>query len=419
MVHNGKDPSPFPILGLNKDKVYAGFYESDLEELKIPIDIMTYFANHRGDRAATIRYTIEKGYRSKEWMTERKIDRFGVIHSPRKIGGEIFDWDKIIRLLANPKYRGVNYFVDVFDQYPDLQNDDGIVRWEYSHRRKYGDIIDPKLLEEVDQYLEPPNTRPRQNDYFMAGVLFGPFAEEAKSGQHPYYYNRGVRKRFPREHIHQLVFEKLKQYLVDFGIIERLIKSMAKEKEFGLPKLQEQRKEIKSNLERLERAKSNFSEIIKKAAVANDDKLVEVVNSLSEEKRRSEGEIVELTHRLKELDVEEQQFLKNLDGSSLKHFLELTLNNFDKPGAVERKQVVQALIPKAEILIEESGDILLKLFISLNPLQESSLHDPKLRAQEDKSWPFIKIGRGGANVVEPTTVMQEHPVQWKRRRIDN
>lgn len=77
MVEAGKDPSPSPTLGLNRHPEFAGKYEVDRAELAIVIDVMEKFRELGGSREGTLRYCEEKGYKTKQWWTEKKVDENG------------------------------------------------------------------------------------------------------------------------------------------------------------------------------------------------------------------------------------------------------------------------------------------------------------------------------------------------------
>jgi len=104
MVDAGKDPTPIPVLGLNKHPELAGKYEPNQTELKVVIDIMEKFRDFGGSREGTLKYCKEQNYTCKKWLTEKKVDENGKIIKPRVVGGHSFNWATLMTLLTNPKY---------------------------------------------------------------------------------------------------------------------------------------------------------------------------------------------------------------------------------------------------------------------------------------------------------------------------
>ncbi|MCB0384677.1 MAG: recombinase family protein [Bdellovibrionales bacterium] len=143
MVEVGKDSTPNLNLGIDKHPELKGRYEINRKELKIVVDIMERFCELGGSREGTLKYCAEKNYKTKQWWTETRADEHGKIIKPKLRGGRAFDWDSLMALLTNPKYRGFNRFHDSFNQYESKQDTNGYVTWEYHHHRVHGDIIDP------------------------------------------------------------------------------------------------------------------------------------------------------------------------------------------------------------------------------------------------------------------------------------
>lgn len=433
MVNNGKDPSPTPTLGLDSHDVWVGMYKLNKPELKIVSDIMKQFVSLKGSRRATLEYCKDKQYRTKVWWTEPKVSKDGRRIPPRKMGGHLFDWASLIRLLKNPKYRGINKFYDYYNQFPDLQSEDGYVIWQYHHKKEHGNIVDSELLEQVDELVKTIEWKPRQNEFFMAGVIAAPdgtkyYGEAANGGKNYYYYNTKNRHRLIADEIHELVIKKLKKLLLDSGKIEELIKSAESQKKAGLSGFQNEKNRIELRLLELNKVEESFSDSIRALALKGGDNLESTISMLMDEKDRAEKEAQELTLQLQSLSEEERRYREDFQGSQLKKFLKMTLRDFDKMQCLEKKILLQAVFPQIIVHQIESG-VDLELVTSLDPFKSPSpsvqnggasshqckvLHFPSqyrqsnqnlgvkkphfldpspVRGEEDKKWGFVMNGR--------------------------
>ncbi len=440
MVEAGKDPSPSPILGLNKHPEFAGKYEVDRDELKIAVDIMEKFRELGGSREGTLKYCHDKGekYLTKKWWTEKKVDDKGKIIMPRLKGGKPFTWSTLMSLLTNPKYRGFNSFYDSFSQYVDRQDKQGFVTWEYHHHRVHGDIINPELLKCVDEMAKKADHKSRESEFLLSSILRAPTGSRYGgefTTKKAYYHNRKLGKRFGSQHLHALVMNRLKQYLDESGLLERLIARMSEHKDFGLPKIRSQKDWIESEIRKLDQASHNFGEAIRNAAIAGDKNLADVVKTLLEQKEKTQGEIEQLKSDLLTVCEEEDRFKECFRGDQLKDYLRLVVANFNSLHHLEQKRVVRAIIPQGIIHVGES-ETTLELYVNLDPKiapfpigrgrpssasteakiyqfpTSNSVYEPEkiaVGAENDKGhfsspalgglgeekWPYIRIGRGG------------------------
>ena len=92
MVHNGKDASPRPTLGLDPHKRWIGFYEPNLKEVEIVKDILRQYVDLNYSQPALVKYCKDKGYMTKKWWTKEKT-KDGEIIEPKPKGGKPFTWD--------------------------------------------------------------------------------------------------------------------------------------------------------------------------------------------------------------------------------------------------------------------------------------------------------------------------------------
>ena len=342
MVNNGKDPTPIPALGLDKHKVWVGMYELNKKELRAVVDMMKKFVELKGSRKGTLGYCLEKKYKTKTWFTEPKVSKEGRRIPPRQMGGQDFDWDSLMRVLKNPKYRGFNQFYDYYKQFPDKQNEHGYVTWEYFHRREHGDIIDPELLRQVDELVETIEWKPRQNEFYLAGVVYAPngtryYGEAVKSGQNFYYYNRKAGHRIIADELHDIVTNRIKGLIKDNGKFESLLESAKAQKHLGLNQFAEEKSHCLDRLEELKQVEARFSDSIRSLALKGTDNLESAISMLIEEKDNAKKEIDELGVQLNDLEQQEQNYKNGFQGDALKKFLKMAFRDFDKMYDIEKR----------------------------------------------------------------------------------
>ena len=370
MVHNGKDPSSHPVLGLNPHPKYVGYYVPNREELGIWEDIAQKFISLNYSRQGTIEYCKTVGYKTKVWWTKEK-NKGGEIIKPRRMGGKDFDWNSLFRLLGDSRIRGYHYFYDNWNMFSDLQDKEGWVRWEYQHHQKHGDLLSQKLFEKVDKGLEKTTSCSRANDFLLSGILYGAdgsryYGEAAKSGQYPYYYNRTAAKRFPAQHLHKLVFKRLGE-LLEQGNLEKLIEKIRCHEVLGAPQFSAKRQRILKELRRLDGVVENFSTALRENVSKNNDNLIEVIEEMIAEKKRATEEIEKFKKSLHTLDLEEERFRKALRGEKFKRFVDVALRSVKTAHPLEQKKFLQAVIPKMVIHHGQEGGYYLQLFYNLNP----------------------------------------------------
>lgn len=365
-VNNGKDKSTLPVLGLDPHPTKSCMYVRNEEEIKIVKDILREFIKCKS-HTQTLEYCHAKGYRTKARMTRPKVDREGNLIPSRRIGGEPFTKGSLKGFLENPKYRGWSKFKDTWNQFPQLQDDDGAVKWEYAH----GAIIDEAMAKDVDailasMHLKNPK-KSRYNGFLLTGVLMSEdgsryHGDPAKSGANPYYYNKTQRKRIPCEELDKLVIQRVKEYLDKEGVIEGVIEKFLKHKNVGVPFLEEEKARLRNKIRDLAKVIESFSETLRQAALAGQN-VAELAQSLLEERKKAEGEHLVLKERLGALEGKTEQFKRNLQGISLRKFLGLVLTRFDRIPDMKKKQIIQSVVPRAVV----RNDGILELHIDLDP----------------------------------------------------
>jgi DNA invertase Pin-like site-specific DNA recombinase len=441
MVEVGKDPSPNLTLGLDKHPELKGRYEINRKELKTVVDIMQRFCELGGSREGTLKYCEEKGYKTKQWWTEESADEHGKIIKPRLRGGRLFDWEALMALLTNPKYRGFNRFHDSFSQYEAKQDAEGYVTWEYHHHREHGDIIPPALLRAVDDLAAKADYKSRESEFMLSGLLRGPNGSRYGgefTAKKKYYYNRKLGKRFGAEELDKRVFQRLAEYVEEKNLLQGLLTRMTEHKDFGLHKIRQQIEWTTAEISKLERASLNFSETIRNAAAEGSKDLAAVVQTLLKQKEQGDQELLQHKATLESLGQEEARFREAFKGQKLQACLRMVLGNFATLQQLEQKRILRSFIPYGLLRTEESGEAFLDLYINLNPTltplsngrgrpsltlytnpnpilnaysfpetdafelpaaagaenDKGHFSSPALGGLREEKWPYIKIGRG-------------------------
>jgi hypothetical protein len=196
-----------------------------------------------------------------------------------------------------------NIFLDNWNQFPEKQDSDGWVEWEYKHYRENQSFFSEEFFENIDEGLNKLNYRSRENEFLLSGILFADdgskyAGEAAKSGQHMYYYNRKIKKRFPVDHIHKLVFSRLKKLIENSGLLDNVIAKVEAHNELGLPKFKTERIRLEGEIRRLQAVVDNFSEALRSSVLEKKDNLTEIIDTLLVEKDKTSQDIQFLNKQL-------------------------------------------------------------------------------------------------------------------------
>ena len=275
--------------------------------------------------------------------------------------------------LKSPKYRGFNKFYDYYAQFPEKQDDQGYVTWEYAHHREHGAIIDPELLKQVDELVETIEWKPRQNEFYLAGVVLAPngtryYGEAAKSGKNYYYYNRKAGHRIIAGELHDIVTKKLKGLIEDSRKFESLLENAKLQKHFGLGQFAEEKAYLMARLEELKQIEARFSDSIRSLALKGADDLENAISLLVDEKDAAKKEIEEINCSLIGLEQREKSYKNSFQGDALQKFLKMIFRDFDKMYDIEKKTLLQAVFPQILVHVGQEG-VDLEVVTSLDPFQ--------------------------------------------------
>ena len=371
-VNNGKDSSTLPVLGLDPHPTKVGMYVRNEEEINIVKDIIERFIETRCYKAV-VEYCEKKRYKTKARWTKEKIDRFGNRIPPKLLGAKDFDTAMLKRLLQNPKYRGFSTFKDNWNQFPEKQDKTGKVIWRYPH----GEIIDEETAQKVDEiikvFVQRNPKQGRYNAFLLTGILEAEdgskyYGEPAKSGNNVYYYNRKLKVRYICEDLDLPIIKRVRQYYEDTGLLGQIYNNTRNHSQVGIPFWMEEGAEFQKKAVNMEKVIFGFSQSLRDLALAGTgaDKMAEAVQLLIDEKKRAEMELGIIKRRLETLQVNKVQFEKNIEGASLRLFLQRSMANFEKLPNLEKKRLVQAVVKKVIIKRGENGDNLI-LHVCLDP----------------------------------------------------
>ena len=314
------------------------------------------------------------------------------------MGGKSFDWKSLLTLLGSPRIRGWNVFYDNWNQFPEKQDADGYVRWEYKHHRDHGPLFSEELFREIDRGLEKLDYRSRENEFIFSGILFAPdgsryTGEAAKSGDHLYYRNRKLNKRFPAKHLHKLVFARLKEVINRSGLLDDNVTRLAVSHKSELSHFDKERAEMEEELVRLRKIVDGFGDALRTMVLERQSGLEQVTSAMLEEKEKASQEMNAIKAELAVLAEKKESFSRELSvgGYRFKSFAKLLLGNLEKIHPMELKTMVRKLISRAVIVSREDGGFNLELLYNL---EGEGLESPLFNSWQGK-------GRSGKGVILP------------------
>lgn len=265
MVNNGKDASSKPVLGLDNHPSKVCFYQINPEEQKIVIDIFQKFITV-GSVSETVKYCKNKNYLTKLINLKSRVDKNGNIIPERSKGGELFDKKALRKLLSNHKLRGYSEFEDTWNQFPNLQDHNKMVKWDYGHMREQGPVVPIDLWNQVQDLLgkNKKNKSRSKSDvtYLLSGILFRSDGSKltgasAKGGRNRYYEDRKNKDlRIPKEDIEKAVLERIRDYTSLPSLLRNLVERHGLNKSSRLDTLKAETNQVRFELASLTKAKS-------------------------------------------------------------------------------------------------------------------------------------------------------------------
>lgn len=392
MMNNGKDSSTCPTLGLDAHPTKVCFYQINSVEAGVVIDIATQFIK-LGDLSATAAYCAKRGYQTKRRQTLGRVGKDGIRISPRQLGGIDFDADAVRLLLTNPKLRGFNYFRDDWDQFPDRQNKQGLVRWEYAH----GSVIPPDLGLQIDTILDSNKKhRPKVGKdgrcYLLSGILKAPDGTPfigvpgKRCTYHYYILTRGLHKgqipSIPKAEIDKIVCKRIREYISESATIAQVIRTAHKSRLTGLPLVEEEIRKSKHKVDRLENILSGFSETLRKAVLESPASVSAICEALVTEREKVLAELVIEKGELDKWQVRKKEIADTFENVTVVDFMKKSLKHFDQKTDLEKRQLIKAIIP--EIIVHPENK--LELRIVADPNGSVSCHSGEQKVLAGTRW---------------------------------
>jgi len=354
-INNGKDTFTCPILGLDPHPSKRGMYVINKKEQETLIDIFKKFIEC-GSIKETSKYCIKKGYVNKSRMTKEKVDKLGNIIPPRQIGGEPLSPKRLRYLLSHPKIRGFAFFQDTWNQFKKEQDENGMVRWDYAH----GSVVPLELFDEVQRVLEKNHKFDgwtRKSVYLLTGILFH---EEGikltgagaggRNNHYEYYHCREKNLRIPKDKIEKLIIKRVKDYMGNSDLLEKLLAEVKPMADMGIPFLKEEITEIRKKISENRKVIEGFSNYLRQAALTNTNNLESVIRTLGLERDRAETEIQILERELANKESRLDELSTGRKQYGLKEYLDQVLESFDTQADNKKREIIHTIIPKIEVL---------------------------------------------------------------------
>ena len=354
LVNNGKDSSTCPILGLDAHPTKTCMYVHNKKEIRIVVDIFSKF-EMLGELKALEKYCVEKGYKTKVRWTKEKVDNNGNIIPSRKMGGELFNATTLRAHLTNSKYRGFKVFRDTWNQFPNLQDENGCVIGHFAHEP----VIEIDLFNRVQARLAKnkkhgAKTNQNGNVYLLSGALQTEDGERfqghsAKGGRNLYYHSKAYNMRISKKYIESIVCDRVKGYLKESGTLDKVISSTLKHQLLGLPFVEEEIIEAKRKVSDLQRTVDAFTEKLRQAVLEGSPGLDDLLKIITEEKAKIEEELIEWRKRLEQAREKKEKLTTRFRGKIVRDYLDLIMSRFDEKSDQQKKTIIQAIIPKITV----------------------------------------------------------------------
>jgi DNA invertase Pin-like site-specific DNA recombinase len=370
-VNNGKDNNSLTILGLDEHPTETCFYVINKDEQRIVVDIFRHFCSS-GDLQQTAQYCAMKGYKTKERYTRAKVEK-GKKVPPMLVGGQPFDRKNLRALLVNRKIAGYGYFKDDWHQFPHLQDEFGMVRWEMRH----GPVVPIELFEKAQSILRKNakyNHRvyADQRTYLLSGILFDKdgnrfSGQSVKNKKNPYYSNKAKKFRVRAERIENSVVSFLSTLLEKNGILKEAIKRAFGGEKNILKEIEEQISNNKKELAQCEQALAMIASKGRASIISNPDKFDDILLESLEIRKQTQIKMDALKTELLGLMKQKEELAKFKNQNDIQDRLKKALKLFAMSSSKRKKKLIELLVPK--LVLDEQQD---QLYLFVNPFLENS-----------------------------------------------
>lgn len=389
----GKDKNTTPTLGLAPHKTYTGQYIRSERGIKIVDKMVNNFLKTK-NYAKTAEFLNECGHRTPNRYTKESVNSSGERVLSRKIGGEKFTASSIRRYLTDKKLRGWNEFLDEYDQYPELQNDTGMVKWQYGYAREDGPIISEEKAKLIDKIIDArKHKRQKLCKHLLSDILESPEGIKyrgsggtSRNGEPHKYYEipkrhrkkEGSYRTLPAKILEPLILNRVKSYLKDSKLLSEVISKFIDNRHLGIAPLKEQVIELEQEVKELKRKVEKYTQKIE-ALILDDDFDRESIKTLTEMKVKVEDKLILKSKALKDIQERLHQMCNTGREKAFKDTLKNILKMFETAELPRRRELLQMVFPK--IVVFPDGALHLELNLALE-----SLHMEKNGAGTRKKW---------------------------------
>ncbi len=401
-VNNGKDHFTVPVYGIDPHATKVGFYTINEKEAA-DLNLLGWHLIKTRDAVATAKYGNELGIRTKVRWIKEQIDRDGIRIPPRKVGGELLTGKRVMKMLTSPKVWGKHRFMDNLNQYPEKQDLEGYVEFEYPH----GPVLELALIEELKKLqAENKNHNPTfSDDFLFSGFLYAedgsPYRGDSttkirstKNIKYTYYVAKTTLspiRRLNAKALEEDVLQRLKNYLLGSEVFRRLIDSGKMQQDELAQRYDAEIGELKNRLLNLQEELDKFSAKIRKLVLSDSNDFQDALLILKDEKGKVEQELEALMQQITKLREEKAQVChKTCDNEFFQKF-KAFFSEFERLPRCDKKMLLKAFMPK--IIVHVDFRIEIKVNPAFYEMFENTGMESKKIVRANKKW----LGRRESN----------------------
>jgi site-specific DNA recombinase len=216
----------------------------------------------------------------------------------------------------------------------------------------HGPIIDIKLLDAVDKKLKETQEKTKRSGknytYLLTTILEHSDGStwtggSAKSATYRYYYNKKNDIRIAVDELDKLVLKRIKEYLIDDGVFNQLVKDAYSARANHLPTVNNKIKEIEIKLAEVEEEESSLKiSLIESKGQGGKPFISWIESSVSELQHKKREYEAELSEALRAREVIKSSF----NTSNIESVMKKLLSQFSRLTGVQRRSMVENIFEK-------------------------------------------------------------------------
>ncbi len=379
-VNNGKDSNTAPAFGTDAHPNFSCQYVINKKEA-LQLNELGWHLVKTRDAVATAKYGNELGIRTKKRWTKERIDKYGVRIPPREVGGELLTGKRVLRMLTSPKVLGKGKFKDDLNQFPEKQDSEGFIEFDYAH----GPVLEPKLIIALKEVLDDNKKHaPLYNDDFLlSGYLYSENGElysgdsslkykGGSSTRYRYYCLNSASKsvrRFSASYLENELIKRLKELLQDSNEFKKLVDSGKVQQDKLLQSIDRNIQAVEGKISEYRESLSRFSIKIRELVMADTDNFQEALKILNVEKTSLESSLESSLNELRTLKERRLEVCDKVDDDLLQKNFKMFFAAFEQLQNCDKKRLLKALIP--QIIVFNDFRVELKM----NPIFYNDLID--------------------------------------------